>query len=123
MKFNSRYKGSIERVKDSGDEKTNELIGKMVLLSQKIQKYLTDSKIETLDDLLFIRYKLESIRNFVNEQSSNNFSSGVETIIKNFYYNDGDVNRGAEYASKEQNLDKDIKAVNLMERYIDSILR
>ena len=123
VKFNSRYKGSIERVKDSGDEKTNELIGKMVLLSQKIQKYLTDSKIETLDDLLFIRYKLESIRNFVNEQSSNNFSSGVETIIKNFYYNDGDVNRGAEYASKEQNLDKDIKAVNLMERYIDSILR
>lgn len=95
----------------------------MVLLSQKIQNYLTNSKIETLDDLLFIRYKLESIRNFVNEQSSNNFSSGVETIIKNFYYNDGDVNRGAEYASREQNLDKDIKAVNLMERYIDSILR
>lgn len=122
VKFNDRYKGSIERVKGSGDEKTNELIGKMVLLSQKIQKYLTDSKIETLDDLLFIRYKLESIRNFVNEQSGY-FSGGVEIIIKNFYYNDGDVNRGAEYASKEQNLDKDMKTVNLMERYIDTILR
>ena len=65
---------------------------------------------------------MESIRNFVNEQSGN-FSGGVETVIKNFYYNDGDVNRGAEYASKEQNLDKDIKTVNLMERYIDTILR
>ena len=121
VKFNNRYKGSIERVKESGDEKTNELIGKMVFLSQKIQKYLTDSKIETLDDLLFIRHKLESIKNFVNEQGGN-FSGGVDTIIRNFYYNDGDVNRGAQVSSKEQNLDKDVRIVNLMERYIDAIL-
>lgn len=123
VSYTNKFNGSIKRVKESGDEKTNEFIYKMSLLSKKISKYLSDSKIETIEELLFIRHKLQSIRNFVGEQYNNEFSDGVSYMINNFYYNDSDVNIGAERASRQSNLDKDNKALDMMERYIDTILR
>lgn len=116
------YNGSFNRVKNNADEKTIKFFNKLQEISKEINNGIKLSKVESIGDLMILKRKIVSIREFFMDIKDEYFSKGISRAIENFKYNDSDVDRGVELANLESNLDKEMKGLNIFEKFVKQIL-
>jgi len=115
---NIRYEGSKKRVIDSADKDVLDFFEKLYQLSQKINEIVSKQKIETIDDLEILQYKLELLQKII-KSGRYEFTDGVQTTLNNFHYNDSDVNRGIQSANRED-ISENLKKIQQIERFIQT---
>lgn len=115
------YTASFERVKNSGDEKTLKFFNKLMEISKLIYTKIKESKVESVGDLMILKRNLQSTREFFSEVKSEYFCRGIVRALENFRYNDSDVDRGVELAILESNLDKDMKGLEIFEKFVKQL--
>lgn len=115
---NLRYEGSKKRVVSKANENVLDMFNKIYELSSKINDAISDQKIENIDDLEILQYKLELLRKFI-KSSRIQFSENIEYALNNFHYNDGDVDRGVERANNED-MSINIKKIEQIEKFIQT---
>lgn len=114
----NRYNGSKQRVSNTANENVLDLFNKIYELSDKINQSIIKQKVENIDDLEILQYKLELLQKVI-KSGRYNFTDGVEYAINNFHYNDGDVNRGVERANNED-ITENYKKLEQIEKFIVS---
>lgn len=115
---NLRYEGSKKRVLSNANENVLDVFNKIYELSSKINDVISSQKIENIDDLEILQYKLELLRKFIKDGRIQ-FSDSLEYALNNFHYNDGDVDRGVERANNE-NMSTSLKKIEQIEKFIQS---
>jgi len=118
--YESRFKGSMERVEKEGNENTKKMVNEVINMSIYFQNKLKNYKIDTIEDVLIILYKLKSFESYM-ENSSISFENPMNVIISNFHYNDIDVSGGVNYLNSEGDSGNDgiLKRLDLIKRFID----
>lgn len=120
-KYKKVYIRTFQRVKDSSDKKTLVFFNNLFEISKLIYTKIKDSEVESIGDLMILKRKLISIREFFLEVQGTYFCEGIVKALKNFRYDDIDVNRGIELAKSESNIDKDMKGLEIFEKFVNKV--
>ncbi len=114
------YKQSRDIINKNAKDDIKELFVIVDEISNKIYNYLKSQKIETLEDLRMTYLKIQSIK-MATEYEEFELSRPSRNLIAEFNYpNDIDYYL-KEYSEKD--FKEDIKRLNQVSRYVDSILR
>lgn len=119
LNIKKRFIGSNQRVKNLANKDSKNIFNIYYDLSIKLNNKIKNSNLETLEDLILIHYKLDSLRSFLKSDVS--ISNGMVKLLDNFYYNDSDVDYGIELLNNEDDLEKDEKAYKLIDRFIEKL--
>lgn len=119
LNIKKRFIGSNQRVKNLANKDSKNIFNIYYDLSIKLNNKIKNSNLETLEDLILIHYKLDSLRSFLKSDVS--ISKGMVKLLDNFYYNDSDVDYGIELLNSEDDLEKDEKAYKLIDRFIEKL--
>jgi hypothetical protein len=120
-RYESQFKGSMEKVEKDGNENTKKMVNEVINMSIYFQNKLKSYKIDTIEDAVIISYKLKAFQDYMNN-SDIDFVGALNTIIRNFNYNDSDVDAGIRYLNREEEEENDetLKRLELIKRFIDT---
>jgi hypothetical protein len=120
-RYESQFKGSMNKVEKNGNENTKKIVNEVIEMSIYFQNKLKNYKIDTIEDAVIISYKLKAFQDYMNN-SDIDFEGSLNTIIRNFNYNDSDVDAGIRYlnSEEEERNDETLKRLELIKRFIDT---
>ena len=120
---NKKYNGSKERVKKHANENVMNTFNRLYELSSKINDYLSKQKINNIDDIEILHYKLEFIRKIIKSNRLI-FTQGFGNALANFHYNDSDVDRGIETCNdRNEDMSINLKKIEHIEKFIEQTFR
>jgi hypothetical protein len=113
----NKYSSNLIKIQNSGNTDIIEIFKEVIRIGDKITKYIKESKIESLEDIRMMYFKLNSIYGVFSDR---NFllSNSIIDLINRFEYSGLDASN-LDYV----NLVDDKKKLKLIENYIDSILK
>lgn len=119
--YESQFKGSMKKVEKDGNENTKKMVNEVINMSIYFQNKLKSYKIDTIEDAVIISYKLKAFQDYMNN-SDIDFVGALNAIIRNFNYNDSDVDAGIRYLNREEEEENDetLKRLELIKRFIDT---
>jgi hypothetical protein len=115
---NLRYEGSKKRVISKANENVLDIFNKIYEVSSKINDVILGQKIENIDDLEILQYKLELLQKFIKDGRIR-FSENIEYALNNFHYNDGDVDRGVE-RSNDEDMSVNLRKIERIEKFLQT---
>jgi hypothetical protein len=120
-RYESQFKGSMKKVENNGNENTKKMVNEVIDMSIYFQNKLKNYKIDTIEDAVIISYKLKAFQDYMNN-SDIDFEGSLNTIIRNFNYNDSDVDAGIRNLNneEEERNDETLKKLELIKRFIDT---
>lgn len=118
------YRINIDMIRDNGDENLNKITDKLLKLGENVNKYIESIKIETIDDLIMIQHKLKSIDNFM-EEGKYKLTYRYNDILFDFNAGERSMTNKIERCSEvtEEEFNDSMSKLNIIERYINSILK
>jgi hypothetical protein len=118
------YNLNLAYIRKKGDENLNKVTDKILKLGEYVNKYIVSIKIETIDDLIMIQHKLKSIDNFM-EESRYKLSYRYNDILFDFNSSERYMTNKIERCSEvtEEEFNDSMSKLNIIERYINSILK
>lgn len=128
LKYND-YSKNLIKLQKSGNEELIKVFDEIIKIGDKITKYISASKLESLEDIRMIYFKLKSINDVFNDK---NFilSRGISDIMHRFSYtyNQEDfdnliITRYINLPNSNLSNSNDLKKLKLIEKYIDSVLK
>lgn len=120
---NKKYNGSKERVKKHANENVMNTFNRLYELSSKINDYLSKQKINNIDDIEILHYKLEFIRKII-KSSRHSFTTGFENALCNFHYNDSDVERGVVTCNdRNEDMSINLRKIENIEKFLEQTFR
>jgi hypothetical protein len=120
---NKKYNGSKERVKKHANENVMNTFNRLYELSSKINDYLSKQKINNIDDIEILHYKLEFIRKII-KSSRHSFTTGFENALCNFHYNDSDVERGVVTCNdRNEDMFINLRKIENIEKFLEQTFR
>jgi len=115
------YKENLDAVLNSGDEKLIAIVQRVLKIGENINNYILNTDIENIHDLLGIRYKLDTILNFMFD-SKNKLSTCYQDILGNF--ETGGIKKYISYCDGvEEEYDETMEKLDIIERFINSMLK
>jgi hypothetical protein len=118
-----RFLKSEKMVRDIGNKDTISIFEEFLKLSLYLKYKINSTKIDTIDDLVILLYKLNSINEYMNDDRID-FSGGLYGILSNFHYADGDVRYSVEKynGASESEHNENLRKFNLIKKFIDKTL-
>ena len=115
------YKGNLDAVLKSGDDKLITIVERALKIGENINNYIVSTDIENIHDLLGIRYKLDTIFNFIFDPK-NKLSTCYYDILGNF--ETSNINSYISYCDGvDEEYDETMKKLDIIERFINSMLK
>jgi hypothetical protein len=111
-------------IKKNGDENLNKITDKLLKLGENVNKYIESTKVETIDDLIMIQHKLKAIDNFM-EEGKYKLTYRYNDILFDFNAGERSMTNKIERCSEvtEEEFNDSMSKLNIIERYINSILK
>ena len=113
------YKKLYKSIESFGLDHQKEFFSRTLEISTKIQNYLKNNPTNTIDDFKFIIHKIKSIKSFIDDPDYN-FSTAIRYIV---HYIGDDDRVEHEIRRFKNDLAEDLKKLEIIERYIDYILK
>jgi hypothetical protein len=122
--YKKNFLESEKMVRDIGNKDTIFIFEKFLKLSRYLRDKISSTKIDTIDDLVILLYKLNSINEYMNDDRVE-FQGGFYGILSNFHYADNDVDYSTrKYNDYSSELDRieNLRRVDLIKKFIDRTL-
>lgn len=115
------YKENLDKVLNSGDEKLITIVERALKIGENINNYIVSTDIENIHDLLGIRYKLDTIFNFIFDPK-NKLSTCHIDVLGNF--ETGSMKKYISYCDgADEEYDVTMEKLDIVERFINSMLK
>jgi hypothetical protein len=125
VKFQDTIRSKFNRVGAellrSGKEEEAKILLKILSIGDYIIKSLLVNPINTINDLKVILVKIRSIKDLL-DQSDIGFTDSILSALSNAHYNDNDMYNAMYNISRREGVEKTNDRINLIEKYIKSIL-
>ena len=121
--YKRRFLKSEGMVRDLGNQDTIFIFEKFLKLSRYLRDKISSTKIDTIDDLVILLYKFNSISEYMNDDRIE-FQGGLYVILSNFHYADNDVDYSVRKYNKvsESEHNENLRRIDLIKKFIDKTL-
>ncbi len=121
--YKRRFLKSEGMVRDLGNQDTIFIFEKFLKLSRYLRDKISSTKIDTIDDLVILLYKFNSISEYMNDDRIE-FQGGLYGILSNFHYADSDVDYSVRKYNKvsESEHNENLRRIDLIKKFIDKTL-
>ena len=121
--YKRRFLKSEGMVRDLGNQDTISIFEEFLKLSRYLIDKISSTKIDTIDDLVILLYKLKSIHEYMSDDRIE-FQGGLYGILSNFHYADSDVDYSVRKYNKvsESEHNENLRRIDLIKKFIDKTL-
>ncbi len=118
------YKRNIEMVKDSGNLNLIKIIDRVLDLGIITNNLINNIEISTINDLIMLEHKLRSLKDFLDNSKYSLFRYGsvIYNIDSSNSYSIRTAISNCEYET-EENFNESMDRLDIIERYINSLLK